>query len=56
MSYMFLSYIGGFIFWVVFKLCKTSYNDEISNKNIERNILFLLVTILIIAFLTIIIF
>lgn len=56
MSYMFLSYIGGFIFWVVFKFCKTSYNDEIANKNIERNIFVFLVTILIVAFLTIKIF
>lgn len=29
MSYVFVSYSGGFIYWVAVKFCKTKLNDEL---------------------------
>ena len=56
MSYMFLSYLGGFIYWMLIKFCKTSYNEEIEEKNIVRNIIVLIIFIFIVAFFSIKIF
>ena len=53
MSYMFLHYIGGLIYWIFVKFCKTKLESEQANKHIERNIIVLLIAVFIIAFITI---
>lgn len=50
MRYSFEAEIGGFLWWLIIKFCKTKLEDELKEENWARNILFLIVIGLIIAF------
>ena len=56
MSYMFLHYLGGIVYWIFVKFCKTKLDDEYKNEHIERNIFTFLVSVLVIGFIVIKIF
>lgn len=53
MSYVFVSYSGGFIYWVAVKFCKTKLNDELDINKKERNIFTFIISVLVIGFITI---
>jgi hypothetical protein len=53
MRYGIFSDIGGFIYWLVFKFCKSDLQIELSKKNWARNIFITMVTIFIITFLSV---
>jgi hypothetical protein len=45
--------IGGFLWWLLIKFCKTKLEDEQKEENWSRNIFFLIIIGLVIAFFTI---
>jgi hypothetical protein len=47
------SNIGGLLWWILIKFCKTKLEDEQSDDKWSRNILFLIVLGLIVAFISI---
>jgi hypothetical protein len=49
----FLSYIGGFVWWLFIKFTKTNLEKEQSDENLPRNIFILLITILVITFVSV---
>jgi hypothetical protein len=53
MRYGLFSDIGGFIYWLVFKFCKSDLQIELSKNNWARNIFITLITIFIITFLSV---
>ena len=50
MRYTDFSDLGGFLWWLLIKFCKTNLKDEQANDNWSRNIFFLIVIGLIISF------
>jgi hypothetical protein len=56
MRYRLESDIGVFFWWIVIKFCKTKLEDEQSEANWSRNILFLVFIGFVIAFFTLVIF
>ena len=53
MRYPFLHYLGGFIWWILIKFCKTDLTIEQSEDNRIRNILFSLAIGIILGFITV---
>lgn len=53
MFHYFLSDVGAFIYWVLIKFCRTSYEDEAKEENLERNIIVFIISIFIAAFVVI---
>jgi hypothetical protein len=53
MRYILLTDFGGFLWWSLIKFCKTKLKDEQSEDKWARNILFVIVLGLIVAFISI---
>ena len=45
--------IGGFIYWMIFKFCKTKLSEEQNIKNRERNIFIFIISIFILGFISV---
>ena len=56
MSYIFISYLGGTVYWIFIKFCKTNLEDELKFENKERNILTFIISVLIIGFFSVKVF
>lgn len=53
MRYPLLDYLGGFLWWLIIKFCKTKLEDEQAQDKWARNILFLILLGLIATFISI---
>ncbi len=53
MRYPLLHYLGGFLWWLLIKFCKTDLDYEQSEENRIRNILFSIILGLMVAFISI---
>ncbi len=53
MRYILLSDLGGFLYWAIFKFCKTNLKEEQSTKNWSRNTFIFIIVIVLIFFLSI---
>ncbi len=53
MRYELLNEIGGFIYWIIFKFCKTKLSEEQNIKNRERNIFIFIISIFILGFISV---
>ncbi len=52
-KYMLLVEIGGFLWWLLISFCKTKLKDEQDHKYSARNIFFLCIVFMMIAFIKI---
>ena len=50
MRYIFVSDIGGFLWWVLIKFCKTNLADEQTEDKWSRNIFFVLILFMLTMF------
>jgi hypothetical protein len=53
MRYPLLDYLGGFLWWLLIKFCKTKLEDEQAQDKWARNILFSIILGLIATFISI---
>jgi hypothetical protein len=56
MRYPFLHYLGGFLWWLIIKFCRTKLEDEQAEQKRVRNILFSIILGLIATFISIKVF
>ena len=56
MRYELFTDLGGFLWWVLIKFCKTKLEEEQTKEKWARNIIFLIVLLYLVAFLTIKVF
>lgn len=53
MRHTLLTDIGGFLYWIIFKFCKTDLKEEQSKNNWSRNIFIFIVALIIMFFLSV---
>lgn len=53
MRYELFHEIGGFIYWLFFKFCRTKLSEENKIKNRERNIFIFIAFILLLGFISV---
>jgi hypothetical protein len=56
MSYKFQALVGGFIWWILIKFCRTKLENEQEEKYDSRNIFLFYVLIIIIGFISVKVF
>jgi len=53
MRFQLLSDIGGFIYWIIIKFCKSDLEIELAKNNWARNILIFLILFVIVMFISV---
>jgi hypothetical protein len=53
MRYPFLHYLGGFLWWLLIKFCKTNLEDEQAENNRIRNLVFSITLGIVITFISV---
>lgn len=53
MRYPLFHYLGGLLWWIIIKFCKTDLQEEQGENNWARNVFFMIVIIIILSFIAI---